>query len=225
MAGTPAQNGYNEAGSTDYERKCDVIMGTRETVNGRKLASWSTPNGDDANNVTRASGEFKSLTRDAQLASWATREKQWTVDRGQGTEKKVAGWASPRATDGENGGPNQRGSKGDLMLPSQAAMASWATPSVNNYEQQDESALNARRERCKEKHENGNGFGMTLGNQASLAVSGETPNGSGAGTGNGGQLNPAHSRWLMGLPRAWDDCTVTAMPSLRPSRKRSLKRI
>jgi hypothetical protein len=27
---------------------------------------------------------------------------------------------TPRATDGTNGGPNQRGSKGDLMLPSVA---------------------------------------------------------------------------------------------------------
>ena len=34
---------------------------------------WSTPTGDDANNVTRASGEFKSLTRDVQ--SWPTPNK------------------------------------------------------------------------------------------------------------------------------------------------------
>lgn len=35
-------------------------------------------------------------------------------------------WPSPRATDGEKGGPNQRGSKGDLMLPS--AVRQWLTP-------------------------------------------------------------------------------------------------
>jgi len=44
QAGTPAQNGYNEAGSTDYERKMDVATGLRETVNGRKLSGVPTPN-------------------------------------------------------------------------------------------------------------------------------------------------------------------------------------
>lgn len=52
MAGTPAQKGYNEAGNTDSSRKTVAL-----------LKGWPTPTGDDANNATRESGQYQSLTR------------------------------------------------------------------------------------------------------------------------------------------------------------------
>ena len=57
------------------------------------------------------------------------------------------------------------------------------------------------------------------GNYQSLTRTalGTAPIGSGAETKNTGQLNPAHSRWLMGYPVAWDDCAPTATPSSRKS--------
>lgn len=55
-------------------------------------------------------------------------------------------------------------------------------------------------------------------NLCRLTDIGGVPTGSPAATGSGGQLNPAHSRWLMGLPPEWDDCAPTAMPSSRKQR-------
>ena len=78
----------------------------------------------------------------------------------------------------------------------------WPSPVVNDAKGSDYSYGNGRHDRpC-----------LKLGGAAKL---------SSAKTASAGSLNPAHSRWLMGFPPAWDDCAVTAMPSSRKSRPKS----
>jgi DNA (cytosine-5)-methyltransferase 1 len=72
---------------------------------------------------------------------------------------------TPRATDGTKGGPNQRGSSGDLMLPS--AVTLLPTPAVNDMgagKTVDE--WDAWTDRMKTAHGNGNGHGKSLSIEA-----------------------------------------------------------
>lgn len=73
---------------------------------------------------------------------------------------------TPRATDGTKGGPNQRGSSGDLMLPS-AVVQLLPTPVVNDMgEGKTVDHWDQWTETMRAKHGNGNGHGPSLAIEA-----------------------------------------------------------
>lgn len=115
-------------------------------------------------------------------------------------------WRSPQRSDGEGGVMEIRpGTAGKYKLRDEVHLASWPTP----------LRADGRGSAGAAKHKN-----SELPNAVRL-VSGDPPIGSTAKTEKPAQLNPAHSRWLMGLPPEWDVCAPTATPSSRKSRKPS----
>lgn len=107
-----------------------------------------------------------------------------------------------------------------IKLPGMV-QATWPTPTTNQFEGGDPQKLMDRKQAMQEKHGNGNGFGLTLGQMVMVdQVFGPTTSGSPEQTANRGALNPAFPCWLMGYPTEWDACAPTVTPSSRKSRQK-----
>jgi hypothetical protein len=131
---------------------------------------------------------------------------------------KFAGWPTPMAgtpaQNGNNAAGNNDSSRKTVDVVSWH-LAGWPTPLVGGTSPASHGQISGDFRRAMDAALKG------ITQPARLTVSGELLTGSDAGMESGGQLNPAHSRWLMGYPPEWDDCGVTAMPSSRKSRQLS----
>jgi hypothetical protein len=122
------------------------------------------------------------------------------------------GWPTPQARDHKGAdldGVHDRGGKGP-PLNEVARLAGWATPTTSDH----------RGAATPEPVKDWASRGHNLPEQTQMA-SGPEPTGYPAETAKRGQLNPAHSRWLIGLPPEWDACAPMAMRSSRKSPQKS----
>lgn len=146
-----------------------------------------------------------------------------------------SGWPTPMVPDGGRvltetqlmSGKRDNGTKVQIGLENAVNLTGWPTPNAGPQNDTD-TKWQDRRKKLAEKYGN-NGFGMTLGmavllvGPVRLTTHGEMLTGCSAGMESGGQLNPEHSRWLMGYPAEWGFCGATAMQSIRMRRRNSSK--
>ena len=184
------------------------------------LAGCPTPMaGTPAQNGNNAAGNNDSSRRTVALAGWPTP----TVGNSKGSQSCEGMSATGRMPDGR---------KVAVALPHVANMAGWGTPLTNHANGTPEAFLERKRRSMARGSQS---MGVCLSDlnmqvqawvptqPARFTASGVMLIGSDARMESGGQLNPEHSRWLMGIPAVWGFCALTATLSSRKSLRRSSK--
>jgi len=209
-----------------------ALRASERRTGGKGCSGWPTPMaGAKATADYNEAGNTDSGRRTVELCGWPTprtptggpetAERKQELGRTESGGGDLAGvaqlaaWPTCSARDWKDTpgmsetGVNPDGTERKRldMLPRVAQLAAWPTPNTMEGGQTSRGG--------KRKGE------ALMGGLVGWATHGPASTSCPAGTGKRGVLNPAHSRWLMGYPAAWDSCGATAMQSCRKSRNNS----
>lgn len=169
-------------------------------------AGWPSPGASDGNG---GKGPRKGVSMTGQMPDGSK------VTMGLSAVAKLAlsGWPTPHAN--STTGAGSEGRDGGLNIQTAAQTAGWATPQArDHFPAHSEEYIAAKKAQGHGMQNLNDQVQMVKDGPARLTASGQLLTGSSAGMASGGQLCPALSRWLMGLPPEWCLAALTASDSI-----------